>query len=186
MKRTQKDYKGNQIHPTAIIHPSVKMGIANTIGPYCIIGENVILGNNNYIGTHCIIGDRGESVRFFNSEKKGVVIGNNNYFTKQVTIDSGTVDPTLIHDNTLWLKNAHAGHDCIIHNDVQVRCNAVLGGHVTMSQGARVYLGAIVHPRQTLPESCIIGMGSVVTKKIKLIEKGVYVGNPAKLLKVAE
>lgn len=186
MKDIQKDFNGNHIHPTAIIHSSVKIGIGNSIEAYAIIDANVILGNNNYIGPHCIIGDIGESVRFLNSEKKGVVVGNNNRFTKQVTIDGGTVNPTQIHNNTLWLKNAHAGHDCIIHDNVQVRCNAILGGHVTALQGAKIYLGAIIHPRLTLPENCIIGMGAVVIKKIKLVEKGVYGGNPARLLKVAE
>ncbi|MBI4945992.1 MAG: hypothetical protein HY840_06285 [Bacteroidetes bacterium] len=178
--------QNNTIHHTAIIHPSVKMGSGNIIGAYSILEENVILGDNNYIGPHCIIGDRGESVRFFQSEKKGVIIGNNNRFTKQVTIDGGTVNPTQVYNNTLWLKNAHAGHDCLIHDNVQVRCNAILGGHVTALQGAKIYLGAIIHPRKTLPENCIIGMGTIVTKKTILVEKGVYVGSPAKLLKTSE
>lgn len=181
-----KIYPGNKIHPTAIIHPSVKMGSGNYVGPFSILDENVVLGNDNYIGMHCIIGDVGESVNFFNTEKKGVHIGNNNRFTKQVTIDSGTVNPTIIHNNTLWLKNAHAGHDCIVHDLVQLRCNAIIGGHVTAMEGARVYLGAIVHPRLTMPKYCIVGMGAIVTKKIVLVDKGVYVGNPARLLKINE
>ena len=103
-------YKGNTIHPSAIIHPTVKMGIGNFIGAYTILEENVVLGDNNYIGPHCIIGDVGESIKFFESERKGVIIGNNNRFTKQVTVDSGTVNPTVIKNNTLWLKNAHTAH----------------------------------------------------------------------------
>lgn len=172
------------IHPTAIVHPTVKIGTGNFIGAFVIIEENVTIGNDNYIGPQCIIGDLGESIKFFDKEKKGVIIGNNNHFTKQVTIDSGTVNPTIIHNNTLWLKNAHAGHDCVIHDSVQVRCNGILGGHVTAMNGAKVYLGAIVHPRLTLPPNCIIGMGAMVIKKIELVENGVYIGNPARLLKV--
>jgi UDP-N-acetylglucosamine acyltransferase len=186
MENNESKYPGNTIHPSAIIHPSVKMGVGNFIGAYAILEEKIILGDNNYIGPHCIIGDLGESVKFFDKEKKGVIIGNNNRFTKQITIDSGTENPTQIHNNTLWLKNAHAGHDCIVHDDVQVRCNGILGGHVTALKGSRVYLSALVHPRLTLPENCIIGMGSIVTKKTVLVDKGVYVGNPARLLKVAE
>ncbi|HET6244985.1 MAG: hypothetical protein H0V01_12995 [Bacteroidetes bacterium] len=179
-------FPGNQIHQSALIHPSVKMGIGNFIGAYSILEENVVLGNNNHIGSHCIIGDVGESIKFFDQEKKGVIIGNNNRFTKQVTIDSGTVNPTTINNDTLWLKNAHAGHDCIVNDNVQVRCNGILGGHVTALRGSKVFLSAIVHPRLTLPENCVIGMGTVVTKKTVLKENGIYVGNPAKLLKVAE
>ncbi|MCK6649215.1 MAG: hypothetical protein L6Q66_06140 [Bacteroidia bacterium] len=173
----------NFIHPTAVIHESVKMGVGNYIGAFVVLDENVQLGDNNYIGPQCIIGDIGESVKFFNEEKKGVVIGNNNRFTKQVTIDSGTVSATIVLNNTLWLKNAHAGHDCIVEDNVQVRCNAILGGHVTAKEGAKIYLGALVHPRLTLPSKCIIGMGAVVIKKTELHENAIYIGNPAKFLK---
>jgi UDP-N-acetylglucosamine acyltransferase len=174
----------NYIHPTALIHPSVKMGDGNHIGAYAIIEENVELGNDNYIGPHCIIGDIGESIAFFDSEKKGVIIGNNNRFTKQVTIDSGTENPTRIYNDTLWLKNAHCGHDCTVFDDVQVRCNAILGGHVVVHKHARVFLSAIVHPRLEIFKNCKIGMGSVVTKKTQIVENGIYVGNPAKLLRL--
>ena len=174
----------NFIHPTALIHSSVKMGVGNYIGAYVIIEENVELGDNNYFGPHCIIGDIGESIAFFESEKKGVIIGNNNRFTKQVTIDSGTEKPTTIYNDTLWLKNAHCGHDCTVYNDVQVRCNAILGGHVIVHPHARVFLSAIVHPRLEIFKNCKIGMGAVVTKKTQIVENGIYVGNPAKLLRV--
>jgi len=177
------EQKENQIHPTAIIHPSVIMGSNNHVDAFVIIGENVTIGDNNYIGPHCIIGDIGESVNFFNSPMMGVTIGNGNRFTKQVTIDSGTVQPTVVKDNTLWLKNAHAGHDCVIESNAQLRCNAIIGGHVTMREESKVFLGAIVHPRLTLPKGCVIGMGAIITKKTELYEKGVYVGNPASLLK---
>ncbi len=180
------DFKGNTIHPTAIIHPSLKIGTGNFIGAFSIIEENVTLGDNNYIGPYCIIGDIGESIKFFDKERKGVIIGNNNRFTKQITIDGGTVEPTRIHNETLWLKNAHGGHDCIVHNNVQVRANVIVGGHVTVLEGVKIYLGAIIHQRLTVPQNCIIGMGAIVIKKTILVERGVYVGNPAKLLKISE
>jgi len=178
-------YKGNIIHPTAIIHPSVKMGEGNYIGAFTILDEKVEIGNNNHIGSHCIIGDLGESIAFFDKEKKGVIIGDENRFTKQVTIDSGTLEPSVIKNNTLWLKNAHAGHDCIVGNYSQLRCNAIIGGHVIVGENVRINLGVIIHPRVNILDGCIFGMGAIVTKKIKLLEKGIYVGNPAKLLKIA-
>jgi UDP-N-acetylglucosamine acyltransferase len=186
MENNSEKYKGNTIHPTALIHPSVKMGTGNFIGAFTILEENVVLGNNNYFGPQCIIGDIGESIKFFDTERKGVIIGNNNRFTKQVTIDGGTVNPTLVMDDTLWLKNAHAGHDCIVENNVQLRCNAIIGGHVTAQEGSKIYLGAIVHPRLVLPKNCIIGMGAIITKKIVLVDKGIYVGNPGRLLRIQE
>jgi UDP-N-acetylglucosamine acyltransferase len=160
------------------------MGENNFIGAYAILEENVVLGSNNYIGPQCIIGDQGESINFFNSPKMGVIIGDNNRFTKQVTIDSGTVEPTRIKNNNLWLKNAHAGHDVIAHDWVQVRCNAIIGGHVEMQHDVKVFLGAIVHPRLVIPPKCIIGMGAIVVKRTEMIENGVYIGNPARFLRL--
>lgn len=176
--------KENEIHPTAIIGQGVVMGTGNYIGPYVVLGENVILGNDNYIGPHCIIGDVGESVNFFDKHRLGVIIGNNNRFTKQVTIDGGTENPTRIFDNTIWLKNAHAGHDCIIHNGVQVRCNAIIGGHVEIFENVKIYLGVIIHQRMTIPANCIFGMGAVLLKKVEVEANGVYVGNPARLIRI--
>jgi UDP-N-acetylglucosamine acyltransferase len=180
------EYPGNTIHPAAIIHPSVKMGKGNYIGAFTIIDENVEIGNNNHFGSHCIIGDLGESINFFDQERKGVVIGDENRFTKQVTIDSGTLEPTIVKNNTLWLKNAHAGHDCVIGNRSQLRCNAIIGGHVIVDEDVRINLGVIIHPRVEILKACIFGMGAIVTKKITLVEKGIYVGNPAKLLRVQD
>lgn len=186
MTSDKKIKQENTIHPTAIIHPSVKMGIGNYIGPFSIIDENVIIGDNNYIGPHCIIGDLGESINFFDKEKKGVIIGNNNRFTKKVSISSGTTNATEISNDTLWMNNAHACHDCKISDNVQLRSNSLLAGHVTVLKGAQISLGAIIHQRMTIPEGCIIGMGAVVTKKIELVAKGVYVGNPARLIRVLD
>jgi len=186
MENINDKYIGNTIHPTALIHSSVKMGKGNYIGPFVVLDENVQLGDNNHVGPHCIIGDVGESIKFFDQEKKGVTIGNNNRFTKQVTIDSGTVSPTIVENDTLWLKNAHAGHDCIVEDNAQLRCNAIIGGHVTASVGSKIYLGAIVHPRLVLPKHCIIGMGAIITKKIVMVDKGIYVGNPGRLLRIQD
>ncbi len=186
MNSNTEKYEGNTIHSTAVLHPSVKMGTGNYIGAYTVLEEKVELGNDNHIGPHCIIGDVGESIKFFDKERKGVIIGNNNRLTKQITIDSGTEEPTIVHNNTLWLKNAHAGHDCVIEDNAQLRCNAIIGGHVTASEGSRIYLGAIVHPRLVLPKHCIIGMGTIITKSIVLVDKGIYVGNPGRLLRIQE
>jgi UDP-N-acetylglucosamine acyltransferase len=174
----------NYIHPTAIVPPTVVMGFGNYIGPYAVLGQEVVLGDNNYIGPHCIIGDKGESVKFFQERNFGVIIGNNNRFTKQVTIDGGTVGATKIQDRTLWLKNAHCGHDSLIETDVQVRCNAIVGGHCYIKVGAKLMLNSIVHPRLVIPQNAVIGMGAVVVKKSQgiLEANGIYVGNPIRQL----
>lgn len=174
----------NFIHETAIVSNKAKIGSNNYIGAYVVIHDNVIIGDNNYIGTHSIIGDIGESINFFNKESKGVIIGNNNRFTKQVTIDQGTIQPTIIRDNTLVLKNGHIGHDALLCDNTQVRSNALVGGHVIMNEGSIICLHVVIQPRISLPINAYIGACSNITKKSKLIENFVHYGNPCKAVRL--
>ena len=176
--------KNNQIASTAIVHPSVIMGKNNKVCDGVIIKEGVTVGDNNYIGEYCIIGDVGESWNYFNKPKKGVIIGNNNRFTKQVTIDSGTIQKTEIKDRTIMLKNAHVGHDAIINDKCILTCNSIVGGHSIMSEESQLKLNAVVLPRVIIPIGAIIGANSTVTKTTQLIENGVYVGSPCRLIRV--
>lgn len=161
MNDLEKRYPGNSIHPTAIIAYGVQMGTGNTIGPYCIIGEA--------------------------AEKRGywqrtgrVIIGDNNIFTKQVTIDSGSEEYTTVGSECVFLKNAHVGHDATIHNHVTLSCNAMIGGHSTVGEKTNVGLGAAIHQRLEIPEGCMIGMNSTVTKKSVLQPNRKYAGSPVK------
>jgi len=173
----------NKIHSTAIIHESLNIGDGNEIGAYAIIGPNVVIGNNNYIGPYCFISDHPESVKFFGSDNFGVIIGNHCRFTGKVTIDGGTLGPTIIGNDILMLKNAHVGHDSVLCKDVQLRCNVIIGGHVHIYGKTKLGLGAIVHPRVIIPPNVSIGMGAIITKRATIKANEIWVGNPAKFLK---
>jgi len=43
------------VHPTAVIHPSAKIGENAHIGPYVVIGENVSIGRNAVLLAHVVI-----------------------------------------------------------------------------------------------------------------------------------
>lgn len=150
----------NQIHPTALIHPSVILGEGNKIGPFCMIG--------------------------FPSEWKGkeregrVVIGNNNTFTGLVTIDSGGEGDTIIGNDCYFMKHSHIGHDCLIGNDVTISCGAKVGGHTVIEDDCNMGLNAVIHQKQKIAEGCMIGMGAVITGKLKTEPFKIYAGNPAK------
>ena len=152
----------NHIHPTALIHPSVKIGDGNEIGPYCIIGY---------------------PCEWRGHESEGrVVIGNNNTITGLVTIDSGAEGETVIGNNCYLMKHSHVGHDVVLGNDVTISCGAKIGGHTKIEDGCNVGLNAVIHQKQVISEGCMIGMGAVITKKLSVDPYGIYVGNPAKLI----
>lgn len=171
-----------QIDSTAIVSPNAIIGDNVKIGAYTIIYDNVIIRDNVEIGEHCIIGGEPESVTFFGQKSKGVLIDEGTKITKQVTIDAGTITQTYIGKYCLLLKNAHVGHDSYLCDEVQLRCNVIIGGHCEIGYKTMFGLGAICHQRLQIPEMCVFGMGAIITKKTKLEAGLTYVGNPAKKL----
>ena len=77
----------NNIIEGATISPYAKIGKNNYFGHGTIIHANVQIGDNNSFGEYCIIGAKPESREFFKQSEQKVIIGNNNKFYKQVTID---------------------------------------------------------------------------------------------------
>jgi len=156
-------YPGNKIHPSAVIHPDVKIGTGNRIGPYCIIGAHA---------------------EWKGHEKEGrVIIGNNNTITGLVTIDSGSEGTfTEIKSNCYLMKSVHLGHDVFLDFNVTVSCGAKIGGHTWIGKDANIGLNAVIHQKQIISMGCIIGMGAVVTKKLVFEPYKKYAGNPAKLI----
>jgi UDP-N-acetylglucosamine acyltransferase len=175
--------KSNFIHPTSIIDKSVKMGSGNYIGPFCLIGPNVTIGNNNRIEAYASIGSPPEHKDFWHTEYKGVKIEDNCIIREFTTINAGSVIDTHIGNNALILRGTYVGHDSIIHKDVTLSCNVILGGHTEIFAGANLGLGAITHQYSKIGHYAMLGMACVVTKKSDIQPFNTYVGSPARLLK---
>lgn len=154
----------NFIHPTAIVYP------------------NVVLGENNYIGPYCIIGAPAEHKGNWLQTIDIVSIGNNNVFTGLVTIDGGMEVMTYIGDNNFFMKHSHVGHDVVLWDNCIVSCGVKIGGHCVIGDKVNIGLNAVIHQRQNISEGCMIGMGSVITKKLKTEPYCKYAGNPAKYI----
>jgi UDP-N-acetylglucosamine acyltransferase len=157
------------IHPTAEIHPS------------SVIYPNVTIGPNVKIGPLCIIGAPAEW-KGHEHEDGGVYIGENVVITGLVTIDSGTKGRTVVEAGSYIMKHAHIGHDAYISVGVTIACGAKIGGHTLIGDYTNIGLNAVIHQKLNIPHSCMIGMGSVVTKKTEMEPECKYVGNPARYL----
>ena len=109
----------NEIHPTAIIEDTVKLGTGNKIGAYCVIAGDTVIGNNNHFVSHCSIGQEAEHKSFFGKGGK-TLIGDDNRFSEFVTIHRGTKRETSIGRNNIFLRGSHLGHDSIVQDNITI------------------------------------------------------------------
>jgi UDP-N-acetylglucosamine acyltransferase len=171
------------IHPTAIIDPEVIIGENNYIGPYCYITGKTVIGDHNRFEGYCSIGTPAEHRDYFKKSPFSVIIGNNCVIREFVTINSGTVRDTVLHDNITMLRNSHIGHDSIIESKANLSCNVLVGGHSHIMEGVNMGLGAMCHQFSVLGAYSMIGMGGIVVKSSEIHPGEIYAGNPVKFLK---
>lgn len=178
------DQKGNQIHKTAIIDPTAKLGHSNYFGPYVVVHNDVEIGNHNIFESHVSVGSPAEHAHeSFNRMKipqRGkVLIGNNNHFREFVTINKPTKVITQVKNNCYVMRGGHISHDTVLEDKVIMSCDVLLGGHSHIHEGAYMGLGCKTHPHIVIGSYAMIGMGSVVTKIIEPFMKAY--GTPAKV-----
>ena len=145
-------------HPTAIIHPSAKLGSDVSVGPYAIIegaatigdgcivqahaviSAHVTMGKNNTIGYGAIIGGEPQDFSFKPEVQSRVVIGNNNRIREYCTLHRGSRDgsDTVVGNDCFLMGGTHLAHDVIIGNNVITANNVLLAGHVQI--GDRVFM----------------------------------------------
>jgi len=184
-----KELLMNQIHPTAVIGPDVKIGTGNKVGPYAVILGNTEIGNDNWIGPHVAIGAPGEirggehPVLWDGSGNDATVrIGDQNIIREFTAIHSGKVAGTRIGNNCYIMNNSYIPHDGFLGNDVTISGSVMLGGHVNVLDGANLGMGVVVHQRLVIGERAMVGMGAVVTKDV--LPYATVFGNPAKIQNV--
>jgi UDP-N-acetylglucosamine acyltransferase len=178
--------KLNNIHDSAIIHPSVKLGKNISIGPWTRIGPNVTIGDNTSVADHVVIDKNtviGQNNKFyafssigidpqdrFNREEDFVLeIGDCNTIREYVTISRGTSyggEITKIGNNNLIMAYSHIAHDCILGNNIIMSNNATLAGHVIVEDYASMSGFAGVHQFCRIGAHSFLGMRCTVSQDV--------------------
>ncbi len=132
-------------HPTAVIHPSAKIGEGAHIGPYVVIEEGVQIGKHAVLLAHVVI-YRGVSVgdRFFSHAhtvvREGCRIGNN------VTLQNGVIIGGdgfgfAKDDQGRWHKIPQP-QPVVIEDDVEIQSNSCIDrasvGETHIARGSKI------------------------------------------------
>lgn len=137
------------IHATAVIHPSAKLGEGVQIGPYAVIGAHTQIGDGTSIGSHAVIDpftSIGRDCQIFPhavigavpqdlkyaGEESITVIGDRNVIREFVTVNraTGEGEVTRIGDDNLLMAYVHVAHNCLVGSGIVLANNVTLAGHV--------------------------------------------------------
>ena len=173
------------IHPTAIIDPSARLGADVYVGPYCIIGAGVELGDGCWLQHHVtILGPSkiGQRNRFhaydsigqqtqdlkYAGEPTFLEIGDDNNFREFCTVHraTGIGLKTIIGSQNQFLSYAHVAHDCVVGSHCIFSNNATLAGHVTVEDYVIISGLTAVHQFCRLGERSITGGCSKIVQDV--------------------
>lgn len=146
----------NEIHPTAIIDGTVKLGNGVKVYAYAVLQGNIEIGNRTVVGA---------GVHIFGDVK----IGADCKLQSMVFIPGGAVieDAVFIGPSTTLLND---------------KFPPSVGKHwrpVVLKEGATIGGGVTILPGVTVHEDAIVGAGAVVTKDVPA--KKIAYGNPARV-----
>ena len=201
---TKKKYKSVKFGNNVLIGKNVKIGKnshigANTVieqnvrvGKDCIIGsnnviKNVLIGNNVVIQDSCKIGQKGfgfiplkkQNLKFPHIGK--VLIKDNVEIASGCTIDRGSVDDTVIGENTYLDNQVHVGHNVKIGSNCMIAGQVGFAGSSKIGNNVSIGGQAGVSGHLNIGNNVKIGGGSGVVKDIQ--DNQVVMGYPAMPLK---
>jgi len=187
------------IHATAVVDPSAKLGTNVEIGAFCTVGPHVELGDGVVLQSHAAIGGRttiGPECNIFpftsigqapqdtkyHDEPSTLSIGAKTTIREYVSINPGTEDgamATRIGSNCLLMIASHVAHDCQLGDHVTLVNGVTLGGHVSIGDGAIIGGLSAVHQFVRIGAYAFVGGMSGIAAD--LIPYGMAVGNRAHL-----
>ena len=187
-----------RIHPTAIVHDGVELGVDVEIGPFAIVGENcrigdgcviaaratlernVILGAGVKVGIGTVLGGDPQDLKF-KGEMTTVEIGEGTTIREYTTINRGTTQSykTTVGKGCFIMSYVHLAHDCHVGDGVILVNSVQLAGHVTVGDKAIIAGQSAAHQFVKIGQYSFVGGCSRISQDVPPYIKAV--GNPIKL-----
>ena len=174
--------KNSILGQNSIIEHNVVIGENVVIGPNVHI-KNSIIGNNVVIQSGCKIGSQGFG--FIPNKKKNlkfphigmVLIGDNVEIANNCTIDRGSVDDTVIGENSYLDNQVHVAHNVKIGKNCMIAGQVGFAGSTTIGNNVSIGGQAGVSGHLTIGDNVKIGGGSGVIKDVDANQ--IVMGYPA-------
>jgi UDP-3-O-[3-hydroxymyristoyl] glucosamine N-acyltransferase len=133
------------IHPTAVVHPTAKIGKNAHLGPYVVIDEDVVIGENAVLLAHAVIYRGARIGDSFFAHAHSVVrehcrLGNH-VILQNGAVVGGDGFGFAKDDHGRWYKIVQSG-PAILEDDVEVQANACVDrasvGQTYIARGAKI------------------------------------------------
>ena len=174
-----------RVHPTAIVHPSAKLGDGVEVGPFCIVEDHTVIGDGTWLDAHvkvCAYTTVGEECRIFygavlghtsvdlksHDGACGTLIGDRNTLREYVTISASSEpgEATVVGADNLLMNWANLAHDCVLGDQIIMANFATLGGHVQIDGPARIGAHVGVHQYVRIGRGSMAGACSKFTQDL--------------------
>ena len=174
--------KNSFIGSNTILESNVKIGNNSVINSGVII-KNTIIGNNVVIQDNCKIGQKGfgfipmqgKNIKFPHIGK--VIISDNVEIASGCTIDRGSIDDTIIGENTYLDNQVHIAHNVKIGANCMIAGQAGFAGSCKIGNNVSIGGQAGVSGHLNIGNNVKIGGGSGVVKNIN--DNEIVMGYPA-------
>jgi len=174
------------IHPTAIVDKTARIGKNVQIGPYavveadtvieedCKIGNFATVGQYTHLGAgctlfpHAVVGTIPQDLKF-HGEKTFLEVGSNTTFREFCMINRGTENGggiTKIGSGCLIMAFSHIAHDCIVGDGVIMANGATLAGHIIIEDYAIIGGLSAIHQFARIGKYAMVGGSSGVSQDI--------------------
>lgn len=133
------------IHPTAVVHPSAKIGKRASVGPYVVIEEDVEIGDDCTLLAHVVIYSRAHIGKNFFSHahavvREGCVLGDNVILQNGAVVGSDGFGFAK-DEKGEWHKILQSG-PAVVEDEVEIQANACIDrasvGETRIGRGTKI------------------------------------------------
>jgi UDP-3-O-[3-hydroxymyristoyl] glucosamine N-acyltransferase len=161
INKTLKLDKSIYLGKNVILGKNVKI-FPNVYLENCVLGDNIVIGPNTSIGYRGLVTFKKNKQNITFESVGKVIIKNNIEIGSNCIIARGTIENTIIFENSKLGNNISIGHNCKIGKSTEISSGCKIGGGVQIKPNCFIGLGSRIKSNVIVEKNNFIGLGSVV------------------------